>query len=276
MDIFFHRTYRGKVQAAILDWAGTTVDFGCCAPVAAFMRAFEKHGVPISVAEARGPMGMGKRDHIRTILAAKPVAANWQKRLGRTPTATDVEQLHDDFEAFLSSSIVEYADLIPGTVEAIQGFRARGMRIGTTTGYTRALMQHVVPAAAARGYAPDCVVCVDDVAAGRPAPWMALRAMTELGVYPAASVVKIGDTIPDIEEGRNADMWTVAVIESGNELGLTKAELDKLSPADRATRREAARARLATAAPHFIVNSIADCGPALDEINDLLIRGMYP
>ena len=50
-----------RVDAVIFDWAGTVVDFGSRAPAGAFVEVFRRHGVAISIAEARGPMGSEKR-----------------------------------------------------------------------------------------------------------------------------------------------------------------------------------------------------------------------
>ena len=56
-----------KIEAVIFDWAGTTVDYGCFAPVQAFITAFEEYGITPTFDEVREPMGMLKRDHIRTM-----------------------------------------------------------------------------------------------------------------------------------------------------------------------------------------------------------------
>ena len=63
-----------KIEAVIFDWAGTTVDYGCFAPVQAFQEAFAHHGVPVTLEETRKPMGMLKRDHIRTMLRMERIA----------------------------------------------------------------------------------------------------------------------------------------------------------------------------------------------------------
>ena len=54
------------VKAVIFDWAGTLVDFGSIAPVIALSELFAKHGVSLTADEVRAPMGLLKRDHIRT------------------------------------------------------------------------------------------------------------------------------------------------------------------------------------------------------------------
>jgi phosphonoacetaldehyde hydrolase len=48
MDFVYQRSYRGPLKAVILDWAGTTIDFGSFAPVAVFLHLFERHGISIS------------------------------------------------------------------------------------------------------------------------------------------------------------------------------------------------------------------------------------
>src|SRR5688572_5921778 len=107
------RGYRGKLQALVLDWAGTLVDHGSCAPAAVFVEVFRRVGVPITTAEARGPMGMAKRAHIEAVLADPDVAARWQERHGRVSTTADVDVLYADFLPLQMACIAEHAELIP-------------------------------------------------------------------------------------------------------------------------------------------------------------------
>ena len=60
-DTPIHRT----IDAVIFDWAGTIVDFGSFAPTQVLVDAFAAAGVAITLDEARGPMGLAKRDHSR-------------------------------------------------------------------------------------------------------------------------------------------------------------------------------------------------------------------
>jgi len=91
------------------------------------------------------------------------------------------------------------------------------VRIGSTTGYTRAMIERVLPKAARQGYSPDCVVTPDDVGQGRPYPWMIFENMKRLGVYPPGVLVKVGDTASDILEGRNAGAIAIGVCESSSD-----------------------------------------------------------
>lgn len=275
-NIFVRRSYRGPLKAVILDWAGTTVDYGSCAPAMAFVEVFERHGVPISVDEARSPMGKPKWNHIQAILRLTPVAQRWEQVHGAPPGEADVESLYRDFIPLQVSALAEHAALIPGTLEAVQAFRRMGLKIGTTTGYTREMMDVLVPLATAQGYHPDSVVHGSDVPAGRPAPWMALLSAMEMGVYPMEAIVKVGDTLPDIEEGLNAGMWTVGVALTGNEIGLQEAVVRQLPPAVLQERLEQAYQRLHRAGAHAVVDGIWEVPGALESIADRLAVGEKP
>ena len=199
------------LQAVVLDWAGTVVDHGSSAPAIAFREAFQELGVPLGEAEARGPMGLAKRDHVQHVLAQPNVAAKWRERFGEDPDAFAVDTVMAVFEPLSTSTAAIRADLIPGALAAVADCRRRGLRIGSTTGYTRPVMEQLISLAARQGYAPDLVVCAGDVPEGRPSPLMMWHTMATLGVWPAETVVKVDDTAPGILEGRNAGTWTIGI-----------------------------------------------------------------
>jgi phosphonoacetaldehyde hydrolase len=266
----------GPIQAVILDWAGTIVDHGSLAPVMAFIETFRLHDVEISVEEARGPMGMHKCDHIRAITQMPLVAALWKATHDRLPNEADVAAMYEAFIPRQLKVLADYAEPIPGAVETIAKLRQHGIKIGSTTGYNRQMMNVLVPEAVRRGVQPDSIVCVSDVPAGRPEPWMALHSAMELRAYPPARCVKVGDTVPDIQEGLNAGMWTVAVALTGNELGLTADELTALSRAELETRRERAHLRLSDAGAHYVIDGIWSLPLVLEDIEDRLVDGEQP
>lgn len=173
--------YSGKITAAIFDWAGTVLDFGCIAPVAAFQEAFANARVPISEAEARAPMGAAKRTHIELILADKAVAGRWLAYHGKPSDEQDVDALYADFLRIDQVNCALHSALIPGALETIGALRERGIAIGSTTGYPRSIMDGLIPLAAAQGYEPDCCITVSDVARGRPYPDMILANALALG-----------------------------------------------------------------------------------------------
>lgn len=276
MTYRYTRHYAGPLQAAVLDWAGTTVDHGCFAPTMVFVEGFQAHHVAITVAEARLPMGTYKRDHIAAIMAMSAVAARWVAVHGQPPTDADVETLFQEFIPRQLATIAAYNTLIPGVVDAITAMRARGLKIGSSTGYTSEMMALVTPAAAAQGYTPDHLVTSDQVRGGRPAPWLIYHNMEALGVYPAASVVKIGDTVADIEAGLSAGTWTIGLARTGNELGLTVEEVAALPAGELAQRLAPIRDKLYQAGAHYVVDALADVPAVIDEINGRLATGGVP
>jgi phosphonoacetaldehyde hydrolase len=276
--MYFHyqRSYRGPVRAVILDWAGTTVDFGSLAPVAAFVQLFAEQGVTLSVAEARGPMGMEKRAHIRQLCEAPAIAARWCERHGAEPDAADVDRLYEAFIPLQIAVIRDHAQLIPGCRETVAGLRERGIRIGANTGYSREMMEPLMQAAAEQGYVPDSAVCATEVPRGRPYPHMSLKNAIELEIEAVQSCVKVDDTVPGIEEGLNAGMWTVGVAVSGNEVGLALADWQALPRVEQQRYRERAYQRLLTGGAHYVVDTIADLPRCLDAIEGRLARGERP
>ena len=269
-------SYRGRLQAAILDWAGTTVDFGCQAPTAVLLELFADRGVPVNVPEIRQHMGLLKRDQIRAICSFPRVAARWREVYGRAPSEEDVGELFQDFIPRQLSCLERYSDLIPGVAETVVRLQERGMKVGTTTGYTRPMLEMLVAKAANQGYRPDANLCPDDVGGGRPMPWMCYENAIRLRVQPLEACVKIGDTVSDVQEGLNAGMWTVAVAATGNEVGWTAREMNALDDTERRSRVAEARRRLAAAGAHYVVDSVAACEGVLDEIDSRLREGETP
>ncbi len=265
-----------NVKGLILDWAGTAVDFGSLAPVAALQRTFAAKGVPVTAPEVREHMGILKKDQIRAMCAGERVAGAWKREHGVPPTERDVETLFRDFLPLQSEILVEYSTPIPGVVETVKAWRASGLRVGSTTGYTRALLDVVARQAAAQGYSPDASVTPDEVGGGRPKPFMCYRNAILLGIYPLWHLVKIGDTPSDIAEGINAGMWTIAVTSTGNEVGLSRDEWEALTPAQRQDREMGAAQRLTDAGAHFTAPSLADCPQIIDEIERRIAAGDRP
>ncbi len=219
------------IEAVIFDWAGTAVDYGCFAPVQAFREAFAHYDVPVTMEETRKPMGMLKRDHIRTMMKMERIAAEWKRVHGREATEEDVEAVYAQFEPKLFSILENYSSPKPFVLETVDTLRKMGIKIGSSTGYTDAMMDIVVKGAAKEGYSPDFWISPDGVGGkGRPYPYMIFENMKVLGVSSVKNVVKVGDTVSDIREGVSAGVWSVGVIEGSSELGLTQEEFEQMSP----------------------------------------------
>ena len=257
------------VRGVIFDWAGTTIDFGCFAPLNVFVEIFKAVGITITVAEARGPMGMLKRDHVRAILQLPRISAIWREKHGCDFTEQDVDDLYSEFEPALVRSVVNFTDILDGVVETVAELRKREIKIGSTTGYPRVLMDVVVPAVEQKGYKPDCIITAEDVNGfGRPFPFMLQENMKRLGIEKAKNVVKVGDTVADIKEAVNAGVWAVGVIVGSSEMGLTEQEYRSLSQSEQ--ERICARVHrvFLQSGADFVINDMSELPALIDTINE--------
>lgn len=219
-----------KIDAVIFDWAGTTVDFGCFAPVQAFVEVFKEYGIEPTMDEVREPMGMLKIDHIRTMLKMPRIANCWAEKYGKEPTEDDAQKLFSIFEEKLMGILHLYAEPKPGVVKVVEKLREMGIKIGSTTGYTDKMMEIVAPIAQEKGYKPDAWFSPDSTnQKGRPYPYMIYRNMEALDIQDARRVIKVGDTVSDIREGKNAGVFSAGVVVGSSEMGLTEAEYNLLS-----------------------------------------------
>jgi phosphonoacetaldehyde hydrolase len=277
MSFVYHRIYKGPVKLAIFDWAGTTLDYGCYAPAVVFIEVFKRRGVEITMEQARRPMGLKKVDHVRAISQQDEVAELWKKVHGKACTEADVQDMFKkDFVPLQVACIADYSELIPGTVEVVNGLKKRGIIIGSTSGYFTEAMEINFREAKKQGYVPDVNACASDVPAGRPEPWMVISNMQQARVFPPEAVVKIDDTKPGIAEGLNAGTWTVGLAKTGNEVGLNEKELAALSAEEVKRKVERAADGLAKSGAHYVVESISDVPPVIAEIEQRLKMGDRP
>lgn len=253
-----------RFKAVVFDWAGTIIDFGSFAPMGAFVETFAKFGVETSIADARKPMGLPKRAHIAAMLSDPVIAARWQEAQGSAPDEAAIDAVYALFVPLNEEVVTDYCTLIPGALDAITYCRAKGMKIGSTTGYTRSIMERVLPLAAAQGYVPDNLICADDLPFGRPTPYGMYKCFLDLGVFPASAVIKVDDTEPGIAEGVAAGCLTVGLTLSGNEAGLTPDEVQALSPEARSALHDKIAVKLKAAGADYVIETVADL-PALIE-----------
>ena len=259
------KIYGEKIKAVVFDWAGTTVDYGCFAPLNVFIEIFKRRGIDVTMEEARKPMGKLKIDHIREMCEMDRIKNIWSDKFGKVPTEDDVNELYAEFEPMLFETLEDYTTPIPHVVETIEKLRENGLKIGSTTGYTREMMNIVEPNAAKKGYSPDFLVTPSEVSQGRPYPWMCYKNAEALGVSPMSSMVKVGDTISDVKEGVNAGMWSVAVIKGSSELGLTQEEVENMDKEELKAKMSIVSKKFKEAGAHFVIETMA-------ELEDILIK----
>lgn len=256
-----------NIKAVIFDWAGTIIDYGCMAPAQVFIEVFGKRDIIISMEEARGPMGLAKKDHVRELFRIDTIQKQWIAEFGRIPSETDVEEIYAELEPALAAIVKNYSHPIPGAIELINSLKEQGIKVGTTTGYVEEMMNNILPLTSARGLLPDSVINSSDVTSGRPAPWMIFLNCEIMNVFPLSLMVKIGDTVADIHEGKNAGMWTIGLTKSGNEVGLTEAEIKMADPDWLKEKIDLAGRKLWHAGADFVAEGVWDCWPILEEID---------
>jgi phosphonoacetaldehyde hydrolase len=266
------------VEAVIFDWAGTIVDFGSFAPTTIFVEAFKtEYDFDISLAEARVPMGLGKWDHIQAVGKLEDVAERWLTRFGKPMNDADIDQIYHRFIPLQKAKVVDHSQPILNAVNIVNDFKRQGIKIGSCTGYPRAVMDILIPAVAKHGYQPDCIVATDDLKhGGRPAPHMVLKNVIELGVGSVANCIKVDDSTPGIYEGHNAGMWTVALLLSGNEAGLTAEQYQQADQQTLSAARQKATRVMEKSKPHYMIDTINDLPAVLIEIEKRLVSGERP
>lgn len=256
-----------QIRVVIFDWAGTTIDFGSRAPAAAFAGVFAANGIEVTDEQARAPMGLNKREHLQAMLSDPIIAEKWHARHGRDWTQADVDSMYEAFVPIQLQAIQDHAELVPGLLAVATELRDRKIQIGGTTGYFRAAAEAVALRAAEAGFQPDANVCADDVSKGRPAPGMIFRVMEQLQISNPSSVIKVGDTIADIQAGLAAGCWSVGVCDSSSLIGLGQAELEALpDPKRQALLSQAEQTFLEAGAQH-VIRTIGDLPALVDTMN---------
>lgn len=248
-----------RIEAIIFDWAGTTVDFGSFAPVQAFIDGFKKFGITPTLEEVRKPMGILKWNHIEAMMNMPRIAAEWERINGRISNKEDVDAVYEESEKALLSLLHNFTEPKPFVLDTIEELRSMNIKIGSTTGYTDEMMEIVVPRAKDNGYAPDFYCTPNSVNnMGRPYPYMIFKNMEALKLSDVRNVMKVGDTVADIKEGKNAGIISVGVIEGSSIMGLSKAEFDALSEEEKKLESQRVRRVYNEAGADFVIDNLLE------------------
>lgn len=271
-------SYRGKIKAVILDWSGTICDAGVLAPAVSFVETFRRVGVPITMTEARLPMGLRKDVHISKILEMPRVREEWKNKFGEYPTMDVVNKLFKSFVPIQLACLKDYATIIPGADVATQTLRKNNILLGCTTGFTRVMTEILRTETEKQGVVLDSSVAGDEVKNGtRPAPFMIYKNLDLLGVYPISSVIKVDDTEAGIREGLNAGCWTVGVSRWANCTNYDSLEqLKSISKEDVFVKEYNATNQLIKENPHYIIPDITHLPEVVENINTRLYNGEQP
>ena len=277
-DYVYTRRYRGPVQAVILDWSGTTADAYVIAPAVVFFEVFKKHGVEISMIEARGPMGLRKDLHIKSLTELPDIRERWKAVHGKYPDQGDVDAMFADFVPMQLDCLRQYTTLLPGVVATVQTLQSRGIKIGSTTGFIRSMVDVLEADAKTQGYVPDASVAGDEVVHGaRPKPFMLYRNLDLLDVHPIHSVIKVDDTISGVGEALEGGCWGVGIARYSNYMNInTIAEAEAMSAEEFQRRLEITRDILRKSGAHYVIDELSELIGVVDDVNARLARGERP
>lgn len=264
------------IKAIVFDWAGTMIDHGSRAPAIVFVEIFKRQGIEISFAQAREPMGMAKREHIAAITQMADVSNQWLAKFGRDCQEQDIDQMYEQFLPLQKETLRNHSQLIDGAAEAADTCRAMGLKIGSSTGYTRELMIDVKIKAKEQGYEPDITLCAEDAPRGRPAPYLLFEAAKQLDVFPMQNIVKVDDTILGVEAGINAGCWTIGITQTGNLLGLSADEIRAIATDELNTRTSEISEQFRNAGAHLVINSVEQIEQELRKIDAAMESGYCP
>ena len=272
------KKYRGKVQALILDWSGTTADAYVVAPAVVFVEVFKRQNVEISMYEARGPMGLRKDLHIKALTEVDEIKERWKGVYGKYPDQADVDRMFADFVPLQLDCLRNYTTLLPGIAEVTQRLQKQGIKIGSTTGLIRSMVDILEEDAAKQGYTPDASVAGDEVINGaRPSPHMVFKNLDLLNITPIHSVIKIDDTASGVGEAVNAGCWGVGVTRYSNYMDVDTPEEGESLSSDEVSKKQAkTKDILEKAGAHYVIESLADIEPVIDDVNQRLARGERP
>ena len=255
------------IRLVVFDWSGTTVDFGGFGPVESFTRTLERQGLAPTAEQVRGPMGVSSKDHLRALLQIPELDEQWQAQHDGPWDESDIDRIYrEDYVPIQLETIVEHDRLVPGLLPVLQDLKARGIRLATTTGDPREAANLLFASARRQGFVRDLDVVPDMVSEGRPAPWMIYHAMKWLGIYPPSGVVKVGDTLADIAEGRNAGAWSVGVISGSSEVGLSEDDWKALREVERQAISRSVGSRFIKAGAHAIIETLGELPGVIDAL----------
>ena len=277
-DFVYTRSYRGKVKGLVLDWSGTTADIYVLAPAVVFVEVFKKHGIEISMAEARGPMGLRKDLHIKELTLVPEIAERWKGVHGSYPDQGSVDAMFADFVPMQLACLRQYTTLLPHVAEVTQQFQKDGIKIGSSTGFVRSMVDVLEEDAKKQGYTPDASVAGDEVEHGaRPKPFMVYRNLDLMDIHPIQSVVKVDDTVSGIGEALEAGCWGVGIASYSNYMDIDSMEhAASLSESEMARRLKLTREILRRAGAHYVIDTFDQLPEVVADVNARLARGERP
>jgi phosphonatase-like hydrolase len=206
-----------EVKLVVFDLAGTVIEDAGQVP-AAFTAVLRHHEIEITSESLREVRGASKREVIQRFVERQP-------GISKAEVLAHTEEIYNSFRSTLAG-LYEKDGVreIAGATETFSWLQQRGVRVALNTGFDRTITELLLNSMRWNGDLINAVVCGDDVAQGRPAPYLIFRAMEMSGVTSVHQVTNVGDTVLDLQAGQNAGVrYNVGVLSGAH----TKEQLER-------------------------------------------------
>jgi phosphonoacetaldehyde hydrolase len=224
-------------------------------------------------------MGLRKDLHIKALTEVPEIRERWKAIHGKDPDQGDIDRMFADFVPMQLECLRQYTSLLPGVAETTQKLQKDyGIKIGSSTGFVRSMVDILEEDAKKQGYTPDASVAGDEVEHGaRPKPFMVYRNLDMMDVHPIQSVVKVDDTISGIGEALEAGCWGVGIARYSNYMNVNSLDEAESLPDEEMRRRLAlTREILRKAGAHYVIDEFTQLPEVIDDVNERLARGEKP
>jgi len=230
------------------------------------------------MSEARGPMGLRKDLHIKAMTEIPEIRERWHSIHGQYPNQANVDRMFEDFVPLQLDCLRNYTTLLPLVAETTQSLQKQGIKIGSSTGFVRSMVDILEEDARKQGYTPDASVAGDEVINGaRPKPFMVYRNLDLMDVHPIQSVIKVDDTVSGVGEALEAGCWGVGIARYSNYMDMdTLEEADSLSEDEIKRRLAHTRDLLQKAGAHYVIDTWQQMPDVIEDVNIRLGRGEKP
>jgi phosphonatase-like hydrolase len=207
-----------EIKLVVFDLAGTVIEDAGQVP-AAFTAALQSHGIEITSDSLREVRGASKREAIQRFVACQPGVSN-------ADILAHTERVYNSFRSTLAEMFgQDGVREIAGATETLAWLKRRGIQIALNTGFDRTITELLLNSMPWGEVLIDAVVCGDDVARGRPAPYLIFHAMEKCGVTSVQQVANVGDTVLDLQAGQNAGVrYNIGVLSGAHSRGRLERE----------------------------------------------------
>jgi phosphonoacetaldehyde hydrolase len=262
---------RKKIKYAILNFSGTIIDPYSLYSSTMLINTFARHKIDITSSETRKSMGLRKDVHINELLNDPYISRLWEETRGVYPSIQrEGKMLFKEFNSEYFVLSEKFSKIIPGVENAINKLRDMNIKIGLTTGLDRKMVNIIDSSLKRQGIKLDCIVAGDEVLNGiKPYPHMLYKNLDILKVENINEVVKIGSTLKEIEEGKNAQCKTIGLSKYSHEVGIDSfSSLNEISEDKLSRKEEYSRQKMVNINPDAICDTLNDVPKIIKKWNE--------